>query len=275
VLAYESARVSLERLDMSAALEALDNVLEAARTEELNPVETMDRLLRIEAEARHERRVKANTSFAGLPYRRSLDDFDFSAQPSIDREVVERLGTLRFIKEGTNVIFLGPPGVGKTHLAVALAVRALEAGHKAYFITMSRLVRKHAEYMRKDKADRLLTTLIRPAVLVLDEIGYTPLQRDSATLLFDVVAARYRRRKPIILTSNKSWGKWGEILPDRVMASAILDRLLHYSVTINISGDSYRLRQHREHGMLPSDRVGKEGSGGESVASKPANLLHS
>jgi DNA replication protein DnaC len=110
---------------------------------------------------------------------------------------------------------------------------------------------------------------------VLDEIGYTPLQRDSATLLFDVVAARYRRRKPIILTSNKSWGKWGEIVPDRVMASAILDRLLHYSVTINISGDSYRLRQHREHGMLPSDRLGKEGSGGESVASKPANPLHS
>ena len=130
---------------------------------------------------------------------------------------------------------------------------ALKAGHKAYFITMSRLVRKYAEYVRKDKADRLLTTLIRPAVLVLDEIGYTPLQPDSATLLFDVVAARYRRCKPIILTSNKSWGKWGEILPDRVMASAILDRLLHYSVTINISGDSYRLRQHREHRMLPSD----------------------
>ncbi len=270
--AYEAARVSLERLGMTTALDSLDTVLEAARTSDLNPVEVIDRLLGIEADARHERRVMTNTKFAGLPYRRTLDDFDFTAQPSVDSELIERLGTLRFMEEGANVIFLGPPGVGKTHLAVALAIRALETGYKAYFITMSSLVRKHAEYVRRDKADRLISTLARPSLLVLDEVGYTPLDRDAATLLFDVIGTRYRRRKPVILTSNKSWGRWGEIMPDRIMATAILDRLLHYSVTINISGDSYRLRQHREHGLLSGGIPGREEGDAGCVASKPAKL---
>jgi DNA replication protein DnaC len=272
LLAYESLRESLNRLQMTAAEHSLDNVLESARTNELSIVDTMDKLLRIEADARHERRVLANTRFAGLPYRRTLEDFEFSAQPSIDKELIERLGTLRFIDEGNNVIFLGPPGVGKTHLAAALLLKALEAGNRVYFISMSALIRKHAEYIRKGMPARMLTNLIKPVVLVLDEIGYTPLDHDAATLLFDVIDIRYRKRKPIILTSNKSWGQWGEIIPDRVMATAILDRLLHYSVTINISGDSYRLRQHREFGLSYTNRSGKEERDGRTVAFRPANL---
>jgi len=117
-------------------------------------------------------------------------------------------------------------------------------------------------------------SLIRPAVLIFDEIGYVTLNRESATLLFDLVSARYTHRKPIILTSNKSWGSWGEILPDRVMASAILDRLLHYSVTINIAGDSFRLLHHRQHGTFPGNNTGREESGAQCVAFKPANLSH-
>ena len=272
MLAYESLRESLNRLQMTAAENALDNLLESARTNELSIVDAMDKLLRIETEARQERRVMVNSRFAGLPYRRTLEDFEFSAQPSIDRELIERLGTLRFIDEGTNVIFLGPPGVGKTHLAVALLLKALEAGNRVFFISMSTLIRKHSDNIRKGMPSRMLTNLIKPAVLALDEIGYTPLDSDAATLLFDVIDIRYRKRKPIILTSNKSWGQWGEIIPDRVMATAILDRLLHYSVTVNIAGDSYRLRQHREFGLSYINRSEKEERNGESVAFKPAKL---
>lgn len=272
MLAYESLRESLNRLEMTAAENALDNVLESARTNELSILDTMDKLLRIETEARHERRVLGNTRFAGLPYRRTLEEFEFSAQPSIDKELIERLGTLRFIEEGTNVIFLGPPGVGKTHLAVAILLKALNEGYRVLFISMSTIIRKNADYIRKGNPSRMLSNLIKPAVLVIDEIGYTPLDNEAATLLFDVIDIRYRKRKPIILTSNKSWGQWGEIIPDRVMATAILDRLLHYSVTINIAGDSYRLREHREFGLGCINRSGKEERDGKSVAFKPTKL---
>ena len=248
-LTYQRVRRGLEGLKMDTALQALDNVLEAARLEELPAVEVVDRLLELELRARHERRVETNLKFAGLPYRQGLEDFDLDAQPSIDPSLIGQLATLRFLEEGVNVLLLGPPGVGKTALAVGLGMKALEAGHRIYFVACHDLVTKHRRATRSDRLDRLLQTFLRPKILILDEIGYTPLERPEATFLFEIIAKRYDRRKPMIVTSNQSWGAWGEILPDQVMTAAILDRLLHRSITLNIQGESYRLREHRKAGL--------------------------
>lgn len=268
-LAYERVRSGLEELKMSAALEALDNTLEAARVEELPSVEVLDRLLGLELAARHERRIETNLKFAGLPYRQRLEDFDFDAQPSVDPAVVGRLATLRFLEDGTNVLLLGPPGVGKTALAVGLGLTALEAGHRIFFIACHDFVARFRRAARMDRLDRLLTTLLRPRLLILDEIGYTPLERSEATFLFEVIAKRYDRAKSLVVTSNKSWGAWGEILPDQVMTAAILDRLLHRSVTLNIQGESYRLRQHRRAGLAPTPW--NDPKGGETDVSEVSN----
>ena len=251
-LTYERVYVGLEGLNMSAALDVLDNVLEDARVGDLSVVDVLDRLLKIELTARHEGRVGTNLRFAGRPYRLHLEDLDFDAQTSLDETLIGRLATLSFLEGGANVLFLSPPGVGKTALAIGIALKALEAGHRISFVATHDLVAHFRRAVRMDRVDRLLTTMLRPALLILDEIGYTPLDRPEATFLFEVVAKRYDRAKSMIVTSNKTRGAWGEILPDQVMTAAILDRLLHRSVTVNIQGESCRLREHRKAGLVPS-----------------------
>jgi len=169
-----------------------------------------------------------------------------SPNPGLTGASSRELATLTFVDRTDNILFLGPPGVGKSHLALALALRALEAGHTAYFTTLDHFVREHAE--ANQALDRRFRVYLKPRVLVVDEIGYLPLDRAAANLFFQLVSRRYERGT-IIITSNKSYGDWASFLGDPVLAAAILDRLLHHSVTINIRADSYRLRERRKAGL--------------------------
>jgi DNA replication protein DnaC len=156
---------------------------------------------------------------------------------------------LRFLRAGENVLILGPTGVGKTHLATGLTLKAIEHGHRAYFLTLHDLINKARAAREKHRLHVLHTTLLRADLFVLDEVGFQPLERDDATFLFEAINKRYAANKSTIITSNKSYGQWHEIFPDPVLAVALLDRLLHHATTINIRGDSYRLKARRDTGL--------------------------
>ena len=211
-----------------------------------------------------QRGAEARLAQARLSWLKTLEQFDFSFQPSIDRKVVRELSTLGFAERAENVVLLGPPGVGKTHLAIGLAIKAAQVGHRVLFLTLEQLMGKLKRASQENRLERQLQQLTYPKVLILDEIGYLPLSREDAILLFRLVARRYEKAS-MILTSNKSFVDWGDIFSDAVLATAILDRLLHHSTTINIKGESYRLKTKRKAGMLSApvkeEEEGKAASG--------------
>ena len=208
-------------------------------------------LLEAEARLRRETRLKNALKRARLPFVKTLEQFDFAFQPSIDQRAMRELRTLRFVHEAGNVLFLGPPGVGKTHLAVALTGEAIRAGFSAQFITVQDLVSDLGRAVRAGRLAQRLRAFITPKVLVIDEIGYLPLDEMGATLFFQLVSARHERSSTI-LTSNKNFGDWGTTFGDAVLATAVLDRLLHHATVINIRGESYRLKERRKAGLLAS-----------------------
>ena len=224
-------------------------MLEQAAKKETSYAEFLEELLACEVDARRSRYLRARLQLAHLPFVKTFDQFDFSFQPSIDERQIRELRTLRFVHEASNAIFLGPPGVGKTHLSVALAEAAIQAGFGAYFRTAHDLVEDLGRAYREGRLDRRMRVYLAPKVLIIDEMGYLPLGELGATIFFQLVSTRYERGS-IILTSNKSYGDWGSIFGDPIIATAILDRLLHHSTTINIRGESYRLKDRRRAGLL-------------------------
>jgi DNA replication protein DnaC len=239
----------LEKMKMDYLVLQLDSLCEQASKKDLGYKEFLSEALQTEWKGRHQKGVESRLKMARFPWVKSIEQFDFSFQPSIDRKVIRELSGLGFVDRAENVIILGPPGVGKTHMAIALGVKAVEEGHKVLFLTLESLITRLIRARAENRIERQLQLFAYPKVLIIDEMGYLPMNREEAGLFFRLLTRRYERAS-LIITSNKSFVDWGEIFNDQVLATAILDRLLHHCTTLNIKGESYRLKEKRKAGLL-------------------------
>lgn len=241
----ESLRQKAARLRLTYIRDNMPELMRAATESKMTPREVLDYVLSKEVDRRDANRVKLATMAAHFPRACTLENFDFAAQPAVDPGTIRELAKVEWVAAGENVLFLGPPGVGKTHLAIALGREAVKKGFSALFISASGLVSLLDKARRESMLDEKIAMLSKPQLLIIDEVGYLPISTENANLFFQLVSRRYER-KSIILTSNRSLNDWGVIFGDPTVATAILDRLLHHCTPVNIMGDSYRLKEAKK-----------------------------
>ena len=240
---YQQLRGHLAELKLADAAEALPSVLDQASAEGWSLTHALEQLLRIEVTATDARRLAGPFRIANLPTRAPLDDFDLDAASGIDRSLLAELGTCRYLETATNVLLIGPPGVGKTHIATGLGHAAVQAGYRVYFTSAADLAARCHRAAIEGKWSTMMRFFAGPTLLIIDELGYLPLRGEAASALFQVINQRYLKTS-IVITTNRPVGAWGEILGDTTGAAAMLDRLLHRSVVVTLDGGSYRLRNH-------------------------------
>jgi DNA replication protein DnaC len=230
--------------------ESVTRLAERARAESWTHEEFLVACLQREVSARESHGGEGRIRAARFPSRKSIEEFDFDHARSLKRDVIAHLGTLDFVTARDNVVFLGPPGNGKTHLAIGLAMRACQAGHRVLFATASEWVARLADAHHAGRLQGELVRLGRYPLLVVDEVGYIPFEPEAANHFFQLVSSRYERAS-LIVTSNKPFGRWGEVFGDDVVAAAMIDRLVHHAEVVALKGDSYRLKD-RDLGRVPT-----------------------
>jgi DNA replication protein DnaC len=239
----------LDRMKLDHLAAQLDGICEHAAHSDVDFKGFLTQALEAEWRGRYQKSVESRLKQARFPWVKTLEQFDYDFQPSIDRKAMRELAGLSFVERAQNVVLLGPPGVGKTHLAIGVGVKAVEAGYSVLFLTFETLMTRLVRARHENRLDRTLQQLTYPKLVILDELGYLPLSREEASLFFRLLVRRYERGS-LVVTSNKGFTDWGEVFNDQVLATAILDRLLHHATTVNIKGDSYRLREKRKAGLF-------------------------